>query len=313
MTRKRKSVRLQEARDLLNIYESRGLHYGSGQYSFIRDMIRRLESERALSKKQREWLDKLIAHGPPEIKNIDYFNRLRKIADHEMIPGFYRNAASDMSRVAAKYDLSDKQINFLEKMENEMIAIEKAGPFKPSSQQIFEAFVSIVCSQNRSGTWWSYNQGYAKAAASFFKWVASHSQEKTCFIDEWTMKKLALKDNHPAKVYASKLSSGSIGYLKVGFYVAKLGRGEPVLITSDPYITICQSTEASVHYENILGLLNEDHVEQLSKLVQDRHTNDALTYSGSSATFYCDALIGGTHHTVSCKAISRRAIRKNKN
>jgi hypothetical protein len=127
------------------------------------------------------------------------------------------------------------------------------------------------------------------------------------------MKKLALKDNHPAKVYASKLSSGSIGYLKVGFYVAKLGRGEPVLITSDPYITICQSTEASVHYENILGLLNEDHVEQLSKLVQDRHTNDALTYSGSSATFYCDALIGGTHYTVSCKAISRRAIRKNKN
>lgn len=311
MTRKSKSLRLQESRDLLEAYESKGIV--AGKYFFIKDMVEKLELGKPISQKQRLWLDKLIANGVPEIKNIDLHRRLRKIADHEMMPGFYRNAASDMAHVASKYDLSDKQINFLEKMENKMIAIEEAGPFAPSSQQIFEAFISIVCTQNRNGTWWSYNQGYAKAAADFFKWVASHSQEKKCLIDEWTMKKLALGKNHPAKTLKSKLPSGTIGYLKSGFIFAKLERGDTLLITSNPYITIDPSTEASAYYNDVLELLSEDHAQQLIDLVQDCDISNALSLRQSSNSFYCDALIGGDKHIISCDAISKRVIRKNKN
>ena len=62
MPRKSQELRLQQTTSLLEKYNSAGLD-SDYRGRFIRDMCYRLELAKALSKKQRDWLDSLIEEG----------------------------------------------------------------------------------------------------------------------------------------------------------------------------------------------------------------------------------------------------------
>ena len=76
MPRKSKTLRLQQAKDTLSGYVSAGLRTAS-QARFLADMISRMERDRYPTKRQRDWLDRIIEEGVPEPKgDLEYIAKI---------------------------------------------------------------------------------------------------------------------------------------------------------------------------------------------------------------------------------------------
>ena len=86
MPRKSKELRKQQAHDLATQYNNEGLG-NDYRARFIRDMISRLDRNKGLSKRQREWLDSLIAEGIPKPKgNPQLLQSIREALAVEGLP-----------------------------------------------------------------------------------------------------------------------------------------------------------------------------------------------------------------------------------
>ena len=74
MPRKSKDLRMQQAKDLLALYSEAGVV--TNQSRFINDMIYRMQCNKGLSPRQRQWLDNLIEEGVPTPKNPELYDRI---------------------------------------------------------------------------------------------------------------------------------------------------------------------------------------------------------------------------------------------
>ena len=74
MPRKSRELRMQQAKDLLAAYSEAGLV--TNQSRFINDMIYRMQCNKGLSPRQRQWLDNLIEEGIPTPKSSELYDRI---------------------------------------------------------------------------------------------------------------------------------------------------------------------------------------------------------------------------------------------
>ncbi len=150
MPRKSVALRLSQSQNLLAGYASAGLDE-SYQGRFISQSIARLENNKGLSKKQREWLDSLIDEGVPEPKGdtalvgrIDAaITDWTSNSDREWESNVLRDFKSRLNR---GYELSGKQTALMEKLlKRAEDDASGANLFQPNEEQMadLQALVKI--------------------------------------------------------------------------------------------------------------------------------------------------------------------------
>jgi len=77
MPRKSREIRLSQAKSLISQYKANPDAHTP--YTFVSQMILQLEKGKALSKKQRGWLDTLISEGVLPPKNPELYNKIKSI------------------------------------------------------------------------------------------------------------------------------------------------------------------------------------------------------------------------------------------
>ena len=112
MPRKSKTVRLAQARELKAGYEAAEAQK-LGPFDFICQMIGYMERDKYPSKRQRDWLDKLIEEGVPEPKgDSDIIAKMKaavKIFDDAGKPWEADTLRDFIGREARGWDFSEKQ------------------------------------------------------------------------------------------------------------------------------------------------------------------------------------------------------------
>ena len=245
--RKSRELRLSQTLSLKNAYEHASLTCDY-RHRFISDMYHRLEKEKALSKKQRDWLDNLIDEGVPEPKGDPII--IQKIHDAIELDGMQHRGQvlqSFLGTISRGYELSDKQAKFLDILLNEANVIKTSGRWRPSNIQ--ELTTAILLLANKGDWYWAHRQGTSKAYHKVQLWLDWNLRRETIneikatgkecgltlqeepHIDDWVCNKLI----KAAKTGLSALSSpkhaiGSLCYVKYD------DQSHPGMVTSSPYI-----------------------------------------------------------------------------
>ena len=148
MARKSRELRLSQSRELFAAYTEAGLA-DDFRYSFIRDMISRLERNRGTSTKQRNWIDSLIEEGVPAPKGDPVL--LARIEAAQAVVGMKEYDINILGEFAGKirrgWDLSEKQAAWMEKLIAEADRLAVDGPYTPDALTL-EKFVR-QCSPSR--------------------------------------------------------------------------------------------------------------------------------------------------------------------
>ena len=254
--RKSSSQRLTESTDLVAAYENAGL--GSDyRVRFIKDMIVRLEKERGLSKKQRDWLDALIVGGVPEVEyDKALYRRLEESAAVVGLSSYKKGVLEDFaSQVRRGKALSPKQLGWAEHMMIEAVEIARHGPWNPTQEDKERLSLCVKLAMGRSSVYWHTHAGEANALEEVRNWLAGEIPT----IQKWSVEKIL-------KTFRSKLREllekprfveGDIGWIRVatsGIHMA--------LITGSPYI----DDRGRIVYPTLAnGEFLEARTERLSK------------------------------------------------
>jgi len=101
------------------------------RYSFIRDMISRLDRNRGTTTKQRNWIDSLIEEGIPAPKGDPVL--LTRIEAAQAVIGMKEYDTNILGEFAGKirrgWDLSEKQTAWMQKLLDEANRLAVEGPF----------------------------------------------------------------------------------------------------------------------------------------------------------------------------------------
>jgi len=186
MPRKSAHLRLSESQSLLTLYSDSGL---SDDYRarFIRDMTVRLQRNKSLSKKQKDWLDSLIDEGVPEPKgDQELIARIEVAQDVEgMNPYNVRILSDFLSKIKRGWSLSEKQTAWMNGILEEADKIVHHGPYSPDEETIETLKTCVRLSLGYSSVYWETHGGTKKAFVNVKNWL-----EEGGFIDEWSVKKL---------------------------------------------------------------------------------------------------------------------------
>ena len=186
MSRKSRQLRLSQARELYTAYTEAGLA-DDFRYSFIRDMISRLDRNRGTSTKQRNWIDSLIEEGVPAPKGDPAL--LARIETAQAVVGMRQYDIDILGEFAGKihrgWDLSEKQTAWMEKMLAEADRLTEEGPFTIDEATAEKLRLCIKLAKGYSANYWYTHGGTQKALASIEAHFAG-----TGITDEWCVNKL---------------------------------------------------------------------------------------------------------------------------
>ena len=186
MPRKSRQLRLSQARELYAAYTEAGL-VDDFRYSFIRDMISRLDRNRGTSTKQRNWIDSLIEEGVPAPKGDPVL--LARIEVAQAVIGMREYDVDILGEFAGKirrgWDLSEKQAAWMEKILAEADRLTEEGPFTIDEATAEKLRLCVKLAKGYSANYWYTHGGTQKALAS----VEAHFAG-TGITDEWCVNKL---------------------------------------------------------------------------------------------------------------------------
>jgi len=128
-------------------------------YQFAIDMIDRLEDNRALTKKQRHWVDNLIGEPLPEPKNPEIYKKLIYASKVSGISPDKARVMGSMAVSAFKWTLSEKQLKFIDSLLEYSENIRINGPWLPDEETILKLRVVRGMAECRNEWWWINNPG----------------------------------------------------------------------------------------------------------------------------------------------------------
>ena len=186
MARKSRELRLSQSRELFAAYTEAGL-VDDFRYSFIRDMISRLDRNRGTTTKQRNWIDSLIEEGVPAPKGDPVL--LTRIEAAQAVVGMKEYDTNILGEFAGKirrgWDLSEKQTAWMQKLLDEANRLAVEGPFTIDEETTEKLHICLRLAKGYSSTYWATHGGTGKALASVEAHLAG-----TGITDEWCVNKL---------------------------------------------------------------------------------------------------------------------------
>lgn len=186
MARKSRALRLSQSRALAAAYTEAGLT-DDYRFSFIRDMISRLDNDRATTTKQRTWIDSLIEEGVPAPKGDPVL--IARIEAAREVVGMRKYDTNILGEFLGKitrgWDLSEKQMKWLDGIlvESDRLVIE--GPYTPDSETLKKLAYCVALSRSYNGVYWDTHGGTRKALVAVKEYL-----ENGTSLDEWAVNKL---------------------------------------------------------------------------------------------------------------------------
>ncbi len=187
MPRKSRELRLEQAQALSKAYDTSGVTSGAAR--FINDMIFRLERKKALTAKQRSWLDRLIEEGVPAPKNPELYTRIMTAAKVEGLSKSIKDKLLDpFANIAFNgWNLSDAQQKWLDGLLEKADHTAKHGPWRPDESLMDRIRFASAIAETRSGGYWMNRPGESKAAAKVAEWLRNPNDTE---IEQWHIDKL---------------------------------------------------------------------------------------------------------------------------
>jgi hypothetical protein len=204
MARKSRQLRLQQAQELLGLYEDAGFSR-TKKHRFITDMVTRL-GHRDITGGQKKFLDSLIEQGAPVVKNQERVDEIKAAMEvdgmehrREPLEGFARS-------LAGGWDLSEKQENFLKILLAEAEKVKTEGRYRPSDDVIADLEISVLKVTSAGDYYLAHRPGTAKSFQKVREWLRWTDQAKAHrahpnpqrlhalpaepHIDEWSVNKM---------------------------------------------------------------------------------------------------------------------------
>jgi len=173
ITRKSKQLRLDQAQELKSLYEHAG-HTHDRSYRFICDMIARL-SRRDITSGQKRYLDSLIDQGSPTVpdpKNPEKVAALDSAIETEGMESHREALQSFRWKLAKGYDLSERQVNFMNILLEKAEDIRVNGKFVPSEEDIKILVIAEASTRGKNSWYWSHRQAQARALNKVSDWLS---------------------------------------------------------------------------------------------------------------------------------------------
>jgi hypothetical protein len=162
MIRKSKAQRIADVRSAIPRWQAAGR---DREARFMEDMVARLERGQGLSPRQRTWLDELAASEPPPppAKDLPLIARCQAAMEH-----LGRRDASIVrdfvGRLHRGWQLSDKQVAFLESLLQKADRVAKEGPWRPAPDQLAVGVFAAQVVATRSSSWKGTHLGILEAS-----------------------------------------------------------------------------------------------------------------------------------------------------
>jgi hypothetical protein len=162
MIRKSKAQRIADVRSAIPRWHAAGR---DRETRFMEDMVARLERGQGLSPRQRTWLDELSSTEPPAptAKELPLIARCQAAMEH--LGNRDASIVRDfVGRLHRGWQLSDKQVAFLESLLQKAEGIAKDGPWQPRPEQIAEGVFAAQVVATRSSSWKGTHLGILEAS-----------------------------------------------------------------------------------------------------------------------------------------------------
>jgi len=187
MPRKSAALRLEQTQSLLAGYEAAGL---GDDYNcrFIRDMAYRLGRNKYPTKRQRDWIDSLIAEGVPAPKgDQDYIAAIDEALATEGID--FAGILTDFrGKLVRGWDLSEKQKSWCDSLLEKAKSLRDGTFWRPDEETTERLKLAVEVSGCYNSMYWSTHGGMAKALSNVRTWLAGEVK----MVDEWSVN-MALK------------------------------------------------------------------------------------------------------------------------
>jgi hypothetical protein len=185
--RKSNGTRLIEATKLYAGYKEAGLDEDY-RARFVGDMASRLERNKGLSKKQRDWLDSLVEAGVPRVEyDKALYQRLIEAQETLGVSDYKKGILQDFSsRIRQGRQLSDKQAAWAESMIVDADAIRQDGAWTPTPVMKARLASCVELARARNGMYWATHGGEAKAKDDVENWLKGD----VAFVEKWSCDKM---------------------------------------------------------------------------------------------------------------------------
>lgn len=173
MPRKSSALRLDQANSLLEkLVSSEYSQAIQFQIGFVKDMIMKLESSRAMSKKQRDWLDNMIEDGVPEPADKDLVLRIIGLTNVEGQLEKDRRVLIDFAgKVFRGWKLSEKQTAFLNALLEKAQRLRDIGPYSPDEETTSRLRLAVEIARGRADGYWFHRNGELRAFSCCDSWL----------------------------------------------------------------------------------------------------------------------------------------------
>ena len=187
MARMSAAARIELGQKMVALFAEAG-HLGHNNRSvrFVQDMIVRMSRGKGMTPRQREWYDSAVLEVPPTPQNEKLVNKLRaaaKLVGMEELAEPLNDFAYKLSR---GWNLSEKQIAFMNKMLLKAQDIEVNGPWQPSPEEAAAMELGAAFARRYSGYYLDSQPGLSKSLKRWHDWDAGRSP----VMDPWSANKL---------------------------------------------------------------------------------------------------------------------------
>lgn len=227
--KKSAELRIAQAKESITAYESAGLG-DDRNCRFVKDMLRRLEAGKGLSQRQRSWFDSIIEQGVPAPKgDPDLIKRLQACATVVGLPDSEARVLVDFAgRISRGWDLSEKQLAWVEKILVRAEHIKANGPWVPDAAVIKKLKYCAQLERGYSSIYWMTHVGALNALNKVHKFLSG----ETSVIDEWTVNKVFKAMSRPLRELENpKFNIGEMCWCRLG-----TGGKVPALVAAGPYV-----------------------------------------------------------------------------
>lgn len=196
---------------------------------FVQDMIAHLDRGRAMSPRQREWYDSAVLESPPTPQNEALVKQLRAdaaLVGMEEVKDPLNDFAYKLSR---GWNLSEKQVAFMEKLQLMADAIRVHGHWVPSPEERAAMDMGEAFCRRYSGYYMQGQPGLSKSLERFRHWRDGN----TPAMDKWSAEKLmkvCKGDRARMEDAKTRWPKGSLAETKNG--------SVPCLVLEDPHVDV---------------------------------------------------------------------------
>ena len=188
--RKSREKRIADTEATLEAYRAAGLG-DDRRVRFMSDMLYRLGRGKGLTKKQRSWLDSLCEEGVPAPKgDVKLIARIDACLEHATEKG--AEVLKDFrGKLVRGWDLSPKQVAFMERLLVEAEDIRDNGPYVPEPALLEEALFAARLIDSRGDQYKFSHPGMTKASARVLRYEADPESVRITKGDlEWLIRKV---------------------------------------------------------------------------------------------------------------------------